>query len=34
MVPANNSTLGELQDLYKDPDGFLYINVCLENTFG
>lgn len=33
-VPASSDMLSKLYDKYKDPDGFLYIKYCGENTFG
>jgi GABA(A) receptor-associated protein len=33
LVPTGN-TMGQLYEKYKDEDGFLYITVALENTFG
>jgi len=33
-VPTNSSPIGELYNLYKDKDGFLYITYTSENTFG
>lgn len=30
----NNSEIGEFYDKYKNEDGYLYIYVHLENTFG
>jgi GABA(A) receptor-associated protein len=33
LVPAGN-TMGQIYEKYKDEDGFLYIAVALENTFG
>jgi GABA(A) receptor-associated protein len=33
LIP-NTSLMQEVYDSYKDPDGFLYINVALESTFG
>jgi GABA(A) receptor-associated protein len=34
IIPANHETIGSLYEINKDQDGFLYINICLENTFG
>jgi GABA(A) receptor-associated protein len=34
ILPPNNTTLEELYSNYKDPDGYLYVTYCLENTFG
>ena len=31
---STSTNMGSLYDLYKDPDGFLYIQYCKENTFG
>lgn len=33
LVPST-TLMQEIYDTYKDPDGFLYINVALESTFG
>jgi GABA(A) receptor-associated protein len=33
LIP-NTSLMNEVYENYKDPDGFLYINVALESTFG
>ena len=33
LVPTNQ-TINEIYEKYKDEDGFLYITVALENTFG
>lgn len=33
-VPKNSAPLGELYNLHKDKDGFLYITYNSENTFG
>ena len=33
LVPTS-SNISEVYDKYKDEDGFLYITVALENTFG
>ncbi|CCW66320.1 unnamed protein product [Phytomonas sp. Hart1] len=33
-MPPNNTTLGVLYEQYRNPDGFLYIAYCMENTFG
>jgi hypothetical protein len=33
LIP-NTTQLNEVYDTHKDPDGFLYINVALESTFG
>lgn len=33
LVPTSN-TMEEIYEKYKDEDGFLYITVALENTFG
>lgn len=34
IIPKNSSPLGELYNLHKDKDGFLYIVYASENTFG
>ena len=34
ILPPNNTSLEELYSRYKDPDGYLYVTYCLENTFG
>jgi GABA(A) receptor-associated protein len=34
VVPNNSAPLGELYNLHKDKDGFLYIIYNSENTFG
>jgi GABA(A) receptor-associated protein len=31
---SSATMLGTLYECYKDPDGFLYIQYCKENTFG
>jgi GABA(A) receptor-associated protein len=31
---SSSTLMGTLYDLYKDPDGFLYVQYCKENTFG
>lgn len=33
-IPNNSKTIGELYNLYKDKDRFLYITYNSENTFG
>ena len=33
-VPKNGAPIGELYNLHKDKDGFLYITYNSENTFG
>ena len=33
LIP-NTTLLSEVYETHKDPDGFLYINVALESTFG
>lgn len=33
LIPST-TLMNEVYDTYKDPDGFLYINVALESTFG
>lgn len=33
LIP-NTTLLNEVCETHKDPDGFLYINVALESTFG
>ena len=33
-IPKNSSPIGELYNLHKDKDGFLYITYNSENTFG
>ena len=33
-VPAPTSMIASIYKTHKDPDGFLYINVTAENTFG
>jgi GABA(A) receptor-associated protein len=33
-VPTNSAPIGELYNLHKDKDGFLYIVYNSENTFG
>jgi GABA(A) receptor-associated protein len=33
-VPKNSAPIGELYNLHKDKDGFLYITYNSENTFG
>ena len=34
VVPNNSVSIGELYNLHKDKDGFLYITYNSENTFG
>lgn len=34
VIPPGNATLGELYRKYKAPDGFLYITIYLEHSFG
>ena len=31
---STSTMVGTLYDIYKDQDGFLYIQYCKENTFG
>jgi GABA(A) receptor-associated protein len=33
LIP-NTTLLSEVYEIYKDADGFLYVNVALESTFG
>jgi len=33
-LAASSMTISSLYDSYKDPDGFLYLTYCSENTFG
>ena len=33
-LPVSSQTIGSLYNTYKDSDGFLYITVRKENTFG
>ena len=33
-VPKNSAPIGELYNLHKDKDGFLYITYNSDNTFG
>ena len=33
-IPSTAQTMSQLYALYKDPDGFLYVNYASENTFG
>ena len=33
-IPASSALLNDVYHDQKDPDGFLYINYSLENTFG
>jgi GABA(A) receptor-associated protein len=33
-IPSTSQFMSVLYDLYKDNDGFLYINYSFENTFG
>jgi len=32
--PKTSSTINELYEEHKDPDGFLYVDVTIESTFG
>jgi|688.fasta_scaffold780180_2 GABA(A) receptor-associated protein len=34
ILPPSNMKLKEIYDIYKEPDGFLYIIISAENTFG
>ena len=34
ILPAAASTVGSIYDQYRDVDGFLYLHVRRENTFG
>lgn len=34
VIPNNGAPLGEIYNLHKDKDGFLYIVYASENTFG
>ena len=34
IMPPINSQFEELYDRYKNRDGFLYLNISVENTFG
>ena len=34
MLPVSSESIGTLYNQYKDNDGFLYINIRKENTFG
>ena len=33
-LPATSASIGHLYQKYKDPDGFIYFAIRLENTFG
>jgi GABA(A) receptor-associated protein len=33
-LAASSMSISSLYDSYKDPDGFLYLTYCSENTFG
>lgn len=33
-TPLMSSTLLEIYNKYRDKDGFLYLHICKENTFG
>jgi GABA(A) receptor-associated protein len=33
-LPIITSLMGDLYEKYKDPDGFLYITIAIENVFG
>lgn len=33
-IPPSSSMIANLYEIYKDPDGFLYINYSGENVFG
>tara|TARA_B100001996_G_C18619831_1_gene577218 strand:- start:452 stop:880 length:429 start_codon:yes stop_codon:yes gene_type:complete len=34
LLPTNNQSIIELYNLYSNKDGFLYINITKESTFG
>ena len=34
ILPSGTDTIGNLYNLHKDNDGFLYITISKENTFG
>lgn len=34
VLPVQMSTVGDIYEKYKNEDGFLYINIEVENTFG
>ncbi|CBY38967.1 unnamed protein product [Oikopleura dioica] len=34
VMPSSSQTVAELDQLYKNEDGFLYMNYSGENTFG
>jgi GABA(A) receptor-associated protein len=34
IVPATGQTIGEVYDMYKDDDKFLYVTYSPENSFG
>lgn len=34
MFPSSSTSISNLYDIYKDQDGFLYINYSGENIFG
>jgi len=33
-IPVNSESIGSIYKKYKDEDGFLYVNISLESTFG
>ncbi len=33
-IPSSSDRIISLYDMYKDPDGFLYINYTMESVFG
>jgi GABA(A) receptor-associated protein len=34
FIPVNSSIMYNVYETYKDEDGFLYFDYCLENVFG
>jgi GABA(A) receptor-associated protein len=33
-IPVNSESVGSIYKKFKDEDGFLYVNISLESTFG
>jgi len=33
-IHSSSTIIGHIYELFKEPDGFLYIQYCKENTFG
>lgn len=34
FIPTNSAMMYDIYETYKDQDGFVYFNYCLENVFG